>query len=183
MPALPPPTATWRRSTPATESGGFLSGTLVPGGMWLGSAKGLIYMCNAQGDIVGSFPAHRGRIYGLLPAWPMVWSIGDDSAVHIWDATAQPTPRLVSTLTAHKQPLRAMASLFVPAEGYLICTGDAEGVVCVWPMNPQVEPLARITLPQNEALQAISQMNDAVWFGCRRSIHIYALAVRICTPS
>lgn len=176
---LPPLKVSWRLTTPAAASSGFLCGAVVLSmSVWLGSAKGLIFVCSAQGDVITSFPAHNGRIYGILPVGPIIWTIGEDGAVHLWDAQAQPTPRLVSTLTAHaKQPLRAIASVFVQSEGFLVFTGDAAGVVCVWPVTPSAVPLAKVNTPNNEPLQCIAQVGDAVWFGGRRAIHIFALSV------
>lgn len=172
--------ASLRRSLRVPESGGFLCGTVTPTGMWLGTAVGLVFRLDQQGGVVDSFAAHSGRIYGVVPAWPNVWTAGEDGAVHLWDGQAQPAPRRILTLIAHgKVPIRAMACVFAPNEGYMMCTGDASGLVCVWPMaaSEGVEPIARLQVPNKEPLQSIAQMNDAMWVGGGRNIYVYDLTV------
>lgn len=180
-PPARPLKATLRRTTHAPESGGFLVGTVVPSGIWLGTARGLVFRCNHQGEELSSFAAHKGRIYGIVPAWPFVWTCGDDGQVNLWDAMAPSAPRLKLTLTAHgRHGVRALASVYLPSEGYVVCSGDANGTVCIWPMTPgeEVEPITRLSTPLQEPLQNIAQTTDMLWVGCRRNIYLYDLTVR-----
>jgi histone-binding protein RBBP4 len=130
----------------------------------------MIIISNGHTDVVEDVAWHNqhANVFG---------SVGDDSAVHLWDPRDCTAPRYSISDAHDRKEVNCIS--FNPFNDFLLATGGADKCVCLWDMRNFKQPLHTFEghnagvfqvawSPQNQTILASSSAD--------RRVHIYDLS-------